>query len=182
MTEYEPSIMKYFEHEGDTFIDIGAHLGEWIYPMSKYYKKIIAFEPNPIMMKANFTINKVEVKVHKAALSGFNGEANLYIYEQSGHNSLRYPHPLYPSRLIDTIKVKCRTLDFYEFQLTKNDLVKIDTEDEEVNIVIGGMKTLEKCRLCIEIHSELNMNTIQNIFPDTILKKSDVGQWYVLRL
>ena len=56
-------IIYKFKHQNNCALDIGAHLGIHTVELSKHFKKVYAFEPNPIVYQ-NLRMNTCDKKKH----------------------------------------------------------------------------------------------------------------------
>ncbi|MEM3709051.1 MAG: FkbM family methyltransferase [Nitrososphaerales archaeon] len=135
----------------------GAHAGYYTLICARLAKKVIAFEPNPSnckFLRFNVLINKLDnVMVVRAAVSDFNGHAELYIPQTRGRTLTDQSTLVYKGQ--GSIEVPVVTLDTFFEHIDKPDVIKIDVEGAELNVVKGALKTIAKgVRLIIvEIHS-----------------------------
>lgn len=164
----EPEVFKVLKGiKGEVFVDVGANIGIYSFPLSKNFKRVYAVEPNPQTLprlRQNLR-SKRNVAIFDMALSNAEGEALLYV-DQVEHR----PNQALGSA--DTIlsdfdyrpvsrpeinqnfkgrkgfKVACRKFDsvFKEAERPSEsspsfvaDLVKIDVEGAEF-LVLEGMK------------------------------------------
>lgn len=134
--------------------DIGANLGTWSIALNNELSgaEIIAFEPSPATSKSLRINTKMisQIHVEQLGFSDFNGATTLYSdAPQSGFASLS-------RRRLDHFGIKLEveeivlitTLDEY----TKKsgvypDFIKIDVEGHEMNVLIGGEKTIENVKI-----------------------------------
>jgi FkbM family methyltransferase len=130
--------------ENSTFVDIGAHYGAYtLYAANKCNSKVIALEPvdeNRSLLTENVVINKLDSKVtvHDYAASDEDGEAVFNIPWASDSAGF-YDHPL-----ADTFKkqkVIVKNMDGL-IGNQKVDLMKIDTEGNEIKVLRGLRDTL----------------------------------------
>lgn len=149
-------ILKNIDPENDIFVDIGAHIGRYVVELSKYFNKIVAFEPNPYifkLLKCNTILNNIEDKV------------DLYNYALSDRDSETYFKVNYfndgTSKIVngpgeDVIKIQCKKFDDFDIDLKKVKLILIDVEGHEYQVLKGmknGLKELPKgCSIILEIH------------------------------
>lgn len=124
---------------GDTFIDIGAHVGTWSTLLSSNFKRIISFEPqrdiyNCLCGSIALKNSSSKTITHNVALSDSPGESELrYNTEGGGEASLVINGAL-------SEKVSVHRLDSYDIK--DIGLIKIDVEGNEYNVIKGGVKTL----------------------------------------
>ncbi len=141
----------------DVFVDVGAHAGYYTFICAKLAKKVLAFEPNPSnckFLRFNIIINKLKnVIVVKAAVSDFNGHAELYIPTRGGRNLTDQGTLIHKGK--GSVEVPVVTLDTFFEHMDKPSVIKIDVEGAELNVIKGALKTIAKgVRLVIvEIHS-----------------------------
>ncbi len=130
--------------EGDTVIDVGAHIGLMSLPMAHAVGasgKLIAIEPFPRSAEAlrrtlvaNGVIDRCLIYV--VAISDTNGVAAFY----EGSNSML--GSLTPDRGTVTRTVDTRTLDSIISQDVRLDLVKIDAEGAELAVLRGMTRVI----------------------------------------
>jgi FkbM family methyltransferase len=159
--------------QGDTFIDIGANVGGWTIPASKYYRRVVAFEANPEIagvLSKNVRLNGLEnVEVLPFAVGEGTGEKLLWKYEKNGQDSFFRSH----AGLHDIgwgTKVKIVALDSYGL---KPSVVKIDTEGYELNVLKGAYQTISrwKPRLAIETHDKNDVLPIKQMLYSYMFKE-----------
>ena len=133
----------------NVFLDVGANYGTYSVYLSKYFKKVMAFEADPRIYKLlDFnTENFPNINCLNYAVSDSKGSKKFYIdFKNFGANSL------IKKRFNKTIKVKSNTLDkLVKKQTLNNSFVKIDTEGSEILVLKGMNKTLNSKNLIIGI-------------------------------
>jgi len=121
------------------FVDVGACTGKYTIPMSKFYGKVIAIEPNYKniqYLKKNIELNNCSnVEIIEVAVSNVSGKTML---------SLRGAH----SRIgafndENAILVLIDTLDNL---VEKADVIKIDVEGVEKQVVEGAERLIKECK------------------------------------
>ena len=139
--------------EGSCFVDVGAHVGYWSQYMAKRGIAVFSFEPTPKTFRRllKMSIDYPEMHVQNIALGEIDTERELYLYDFTGENSMRFRHPDF---LKDTIKVKVKALDNIELAMPVG-LIKIDTEGYENLVLVGAVKTIirYKPRIILEVHN-----------------------------
>lgn len=132
------------------FIDIGANNGTHSIFFLNNKVKTISFEPNPMCLPHFQRL---------CVVNGISGDMRLLaIGEEKGDVDLVYP----PSRTFlgsvnpkvkaesgsETIKVRQEKLDgfFSEIKQSERVLIKIDTEGNELKVLLGAKKVLEKLK------------------------------------
>jgi FkbM family methyltransferase len=116
---------------------------------------VIAFEPNPFnryILGLNLQLNKnVNVQVEEAALSDRDEISPLFLHRAAdGTGSLNPLH--YGFKYNRTVQVRVKKLDDFDF--AKIDVLKIDAEGNELPILKGATRTIERSKpiLAIEVH------------------------------
>jgi FkbM family methyltransferase len=142
-------------------IDVGANQGVYSYYMSKFAKKVVAFEPNADLLPALRKTLNANVEVENSALSDTSDYAVLKIdpsdmglstiEERNRLASFAHPNN-YASREIPT-----RTLD--NFRFSNISLIKIDVEGHEEAVIRGAEKTIRANNPVLIIESENQHNT-----------------------
>ena len=150
------------------FVDVGAHIGHFVFNALGVFKEVIAFEPVPanfqclernVAARQEKTHKKTSVRLFNAAV----GKEQLhkpdvwYKDPSNGENS-----GAWELSLTDTggalLKTDVLTLDALDLRVC--DLIKIDTQGWESEVIKGGVKTLEACRpiLIVEMINERTFN------------------------
>lgn len=128
--------------KGDLFVDVGAHVGTWAVRATRTFRRVVAIEPHPVfnrILRTTIAMNGLHnISVVSAILSNESGELNV-----STTN-------LFKDRRTD-LWAPIRTLDSFKI---KPDLIKIDTEGNELRVLQGATQTLrEKPMMVIETHN-----------------------------
>lgn len=172
--EFEPTQTKSFIKsikKGNTVFDIGANVGYYSVLASKLVGKngkVFAFEPDPQSLKLlykNIGINKCKnIIVVKSALSNHNGKL---ILTQDSSNPGESSLTLFKKG--KKILVDVLTLDkFIKTQKIKTiDVIKMDVEGAELNILRGGLKTLQNNKK-LKIFVECNPSALSEFGEDRI--------------
>lgn len=140
---------------GEMALDIGAHIGSYALRMSRRFRQVVAFEPNPFnryILGLNIQLNKIaNVRVEDAALSNIDEVRPFYFHRAAGGSGSLDPLH-YGFKYDRTVQVKVKKLDSFEFPTV--DVIKIDAERSEFPILLGAARTIERCRpiLAIEVH------------------------------
>jgi len=160
---HQNRIVKYFMKQTiDIVIDVGAHKGEYLKKIRKIKpSKIYAFEPQKkIFQQLKVNTKKFnEVKIFNYACNDKDIKQNFYINSLTSTSSLLKPNEsnwwikfkkflLQKNSLIETIEViKTKPLDsiiFKELDPNAKILIKIDTEGNELNVLRGSKKILQR--------------------------------------
>lgn len=183
-TPYEPEVRETLRRiKGDVFVDIGANKGLYSKLLSRQFKEVIAFEPNPNVLQTLSRKLPRNVKVCQIALSDRSGTIMLYLDPHMGDSGsadtilpvFKYnPAPpregwrsgkahLYTGK--NGVQVRTETYDnMLSGRVT--DLVKIDVEGAEF-LVLDGMKDSlanhRIRRMMIELHDVDRHDELENI-------------------
>lgn len=140
-----------------TIIDIGANIGNYtkmVHQTVSSDTKIYCFEPHPVTYKhLELNLNKTNSKLFNMAVGNHNGSINIYDYKNkdgSTHASL-YKDVIEKIHNQEAIshQIKIITLDDFisENQIEQIDLLKIDTEGNELEVLLGAQKALEDSKI-----------------------------------
>lgn len=146
----ETNIVKREVSAGDTFVDIGAHIGYYTLLASSLVGNagvVFAFEPDP----ENFSVLKKNVEAAACrnvflvneAVSIKTGVADLYLNpKNSGDNRLFYPGTPWPK-----VRIKTTRLDeFFESYSGRIAFIKCDAQGHELSILYGMNNLLRRLR------------------------------------
>lgn len=147
--EYEPVTTKVLEdllQEGMTFVDIGAHVGLFAVPATKWVGDsgiVIAFEPHPDNYKlllSNVSSNTTgeNITTVNSAVSDVSETVHLHM---STFNT--GDHQLFHKGNRNTIEVDCTTLDSYFKAEDTVDVIKMDVQGAEAAAFRGMQRVLE---------------------------------------
>ena len=126
------------------FIDIGSHCGTYTINLAKYNKHVYAFEPQKIIYYALCGgvvlsgYENVTCLNYGLGSDNQNGEQILYIGSEDRGGSSLYD----PGNTIKIETVQIKTLDSFNFENVG--FIKLDAEDNELEILKGGINTLNK--------------------------------------
>ena len=148
-----------------TAIDIGANIGNHSIEFSKYFKKVISFEPNPRvfnLLRLNTEyINNIEIYNLGCGIE----EKNKILFEN--YDNIGSSSTKYLANKKNPINIKIKPLDNYFDQLNNLKLIKIDVEGMEFEVIKGAKKIIEyfKPVICFEQHEEefLDSNETKSI-------------------
>ncbi|MFN5514704.1 MAG: FkbM family methyltransferase [Cyanobacteriota bacterium] len=155
------------------FFDVGANIGDYTASLLKSFPKakIYAFEPHPqnfSALQANVPLN--QVKCYNLAVGETRGKLELYDRADRDGSSHASLHKAVISDIhkqgIVTLPVSVETLDEFcaEQGITEIDFLKIDTEGNELSVLLGA-KDLLKNRKIKYISFEFNeMNVVSRVF------------------
>lgn len=144
-----------------TLLDIGAAQGIGLELWNAYLDQVsrILFEPDPDAFQQLRSTLGHNDKAINAALWSSSCKKKLYLTKKRMCSSLYEPNLTYTSLFpdperwhVEEVKdIKTDTLD--SFDLSPVDFIKIDTQGSELDILQGGVKTLDSC-LGIELEVE----------------------------
>jgi len=141
---------------GTVTVDVGANCGLYTRRMSRFSRKVHAFEPSWEMARLLRRTSAPNVRVHEMALSDQIGDAELFIPQDNdqlvyGLASLE-PRHAQSSRGIVSAKVPTARLDgVVEEDVT---FVKIDVEGHELNVLEGAVGLIEQSQPVFLVEAE----------------------------
>ena len=153
----EPQTARFvmrFLRPGMTFIDIGAHVGEYTLLAAQAVGEageVHSFEPNPQifgLLRENVCLNGFSnVRLLNHAVSDRDGHANFKIFSEPSISRLDHGSsqktPLQPQDLVNTVTVPTLRLDTYlGSPLRRVDLIKVDVEGAEQLVFLGATNLL----------------------------------------
>ena len=139
----ELNLIKYLIRKDQIALDIGANLGLFTFFMSKYSKKVFAFEPNPYPLRYLPSLIDDNVELIKVAVGERNELLDLLIPKSDkGWSSNGATLKNINVKNGIKIKVDCRTIDSFNF--SNVGLIKIDVEGAEKDVLIGSKVTIRK--------------------------------------
>jgi len=160
---------KHFEiQEGDTVVDLGAHIGIFTVFAAKTAQTVYSYEPEPAnfaMLKINIKLNHLDTKVKtfQSAVADKRGFFPLYICEGSARGIASLAH-----RKTKNILVKAVTLEdvFTENKLSHIDFLKVDVEGTELDIFNSTKESHLTAikKIAMECHSPLIEKRLTKLF------------------
>ena len=137
-----------------TYIDVGASTGKTSVPYIGKFEKIYCFEPNPNSFKELLKFS--ELTCYNCALGDINEKKLLVMNDDTlnpEHGSLS---EVRNKNWIggEKFEVEVKMLDDFKFE--NIDFIKIDTEQYELQVVIGGLKTIKKHKPTIFFENKRN--------------------------
>jgi FkbM family methyltransferase len=131
-------------------LDIGAHVGDFSTIVKRNFPQcnIIMVEANPFCEEH---LKNLNIDYEILGLSSQKGSAELFIENSNnlgtGASLYRENTDWYSDEKIEKVTVNLDTLDnrnYFPNELI--DLVKIDVQGSELDILIGGRKTIKRCK------------------------------------
>jgi FkbM family methyltransferase len=150
---YEPitrTLLQELVRPGDTFLDLGAHLGFYSLTTGIFHSnaRIVAFEPNPKnfrVLQKNAAANGLNTLVcEPLAISDQDAKAPLYLTESDMSASLMKDFQIEDTKQIDGIEVRTVSLDSYlrAHEIAGPVVIKVDIEGHEPAFFRGAMETI----------------------------------------
>ncbi len=163
---------RFTPKEGDTVIDIGAHIGRYTITSSKQVGKtgkVVAIEADPDnfqLLKRNIALNNL-TNVLPLNYAVFSTRTRMKLYEQSAsakYNSLMLARA---AKTKNYVEVNADTLDniLKLNEVNQVNWIKIDVEGAEFEVLKGSTETLsgENVSLFVEIHNIEDPSHYDNI-------------------
>ncbi len=164
-TVVRPTILQ----KGSVFVDVGANVGAWSIPASRYYRDIHAFEAYPPLAKIlvkNARMNRIRnITVHPVALGDRQEQRDFWIYHDPALQGSFDTNPDLKFRKRAHFGfLETKTLDSFNLIPT---VLKIDTEGYEISVLQGAKNTIEKFKpvLVVEAHYMEDVNKIAAMLP-----------------
>ena len=163
----ELNLIKYLAYKDRIALDIGANLGLFTFFMSKYSRKVFAFEPNPYPLRYLPSLIDENVELIKVAVGKKNELLDLLIPKSDkGWSSNGATLKNISVKNGIKIKVECRTIDSFNF--SNVGLIKIDVEGAEKEVLMGARNTIIDNKPNLIIENELiHQNDTNDIFQIT---------------
>jgi FkbM family methyltransferase len=141
-----------------TVLDIGGHVGLWSMHLAKYFQKVEAFEPTPVLQEcfvrnvlSHPTQARSNVSLHRVALSDQEGAVSIsFELDNSGHTHVAPTDPSKHTEGATYVEAQMILLD--SLNLSDVDAIKIDVEGFELAVIRGGEDTIRRNKptICIE--------------------------------
>jgi FkbM family methyltransferase len=157
---HEGELMKLFESPGAIFVDVGAHAGRWTLPMARFFRRVVAIEPNLDAYRVlTGNVKKaglVNVYAFNIGLSSEDGVKTLSELDGIPSRSTLYPEfsrwPVTKQTRVHMVRLD----SWLSSSVGKISFIKIDVEGSEVEVLKGAQETLKKWRprICVEAHSD----------------------------
>ena len=153
LPEYEPYVKKnLLLNEGDTFVDVGSHIGTYAIRASKIVGSrglVVAIEPDPenfAILTRNIALNNLQnVQAFNFAAWSQKDKLRLFFGESTTANSVSNDWGR------GYVWVQAMSLDeiLHGLNIAKVDFVKIDVEGAELDVLKGFTGFMEKNKPCI---------------------------------
>ncbi len=196
MTGHEDDIVKLFiPKEGDTVVDIGAHIGHYTIISSMRVGssgKVVAIEAdreNFDMLNRNIKLNQL-TNVVTLNYAVYSKETKIKLYLPEIESDFTIYNTVMTDRAKEGekyVEVKANTLDniLQSTGITQVNWIKIDVEGAEMEVLKGFTETLEKSKdiaILVEVHGiDLYKPLVEFMnrhnFKIEFEKSNDVGDW-----
>ncbi|MAT07615.1 MAG: hypothetical protein CL707_00685 [Chloroflexi bacterium] len=142
----------HYQHNFNTFIDVGASEGLWTINMAKYFEHVIAIEPYPlayeILKKNTKSLSNVKIIHHALAQKAFKKYKMITGPSFNiGMTKRLNDFALLDRQMLEKLGSKifyCKAETLDSLEIKNVDLIKIDAEGEEKNVLKGAKETIEK--------------------------------------
>lgn len=147
----EPEVAAFlyrFLRPGMTFIDVGAHIGEYVLLAKSLIGEdgsVHAFEPDPRnyqFLQYNVRLNSLQqVFLQNCVVSNQTGKVTFALFKEPSISRITVQgSDLQNESLVQTVDVPATSLDEYvqKHDIAKIDLVKIDVEGAELQVLEGA--------------------------------------------
>lgn len=141
----ELSAIRRHTEPDDLVCDIGANKGSYLYWMSRWAGRVVAFEPQAELVdylgQACRALNLHNVTVERAGVASQTGTMELYVPSPNSPEASLVRHGNIPS-----VPVSVVTLDDYFSASPRVSLLKIDVEGAELDVLRGAERILRQDR------------------------------------
>jgi FkbM family methyltransferase len=135
---------KQFCDKSQNILDIGAHTGTYSLCLSNHCKNVYAFEPQRMtyysLCGSVALSNKSNIIPYNYGLGSHvqAGKMPLFVISEDGGGSTI--QPIEEDKIIRTEGIEISTLD--EFRFTDINFIKLDVENNELDVLKGGINTI----------------------------------------
>lgn len=143
-------ILRAFVGAKSTVLDIGAHIGTFSVPASRYVKEVIAFEPSAesfALLSKNSAQNSANVSLRNHALGAVPGTGALEVRAASNAGA---------HTLVQGSDFEVAALDHKDVQA---DFIKMDVEGMELQVLEGARKLIAASRPVVVF--EVNLSQLR---------------------
>jgi FkbM family methyltransferase len=135
---FEPETATLLEHaSGDTFLDVGANVGQYSIPLSSHFRRVVAVEPNPVaarILLENIERNRIKnIQVITKAVTPKRGSGRAFLQPGRFLTTFRIEEQSQSGIAVPTI-----TLDELLIECGQVDLLKVDVEGMELSLLTGA--------------------------------------------
>lgn len=171
--------------EGDTFWDVGAHIGMMSLLAAQRVGPtgvVHAFEPMSLtrerLRRSTEANGFHNIRIHGEAVGDSIGEKALYAHPQSVKTSLHHS-----CERAQGEQVTCVTLDDLCERIGVPHLIKIDAEGAELEVLAGGVKMLNQhpiVRCIVEFTDQARLQGAQELLPDHFFTSLGANHWLLV--
>ena len=190
--EKELSIIGDFTDKNKEAVDVGVYRGVYTYKLSKEFKHVHAFEPNPLIypfLEKNLTKIVKNMTLKNLALSDSNGDVNLRIPSRS--------KSIFKTNYEEIYKLGCATIhegnkidnknNFKVKKIKLDDLledknisfIKIDVEGHEREVITGSKKIIKKNKPVLLVEIEERHNNFPILDTIEFIKNFGYNSYFV---
>ena len=190
--EKELSIIGNFTDKNKEAVDVGVYRGVYTYKLSKEFKHVHAFEPNPLIypfLEKNLTKIVKNMTLKNLALSDSNGDVNLRIPSRS--------KSIFKTNYEEIYKLGCATIhegnkidnknNFKVKKIKLDDLLedknisflKIDVEGHEREVITGSKKIIKKNKPVLLVEIEERHNNFPILDTIEFIKNFGYNSYFV---
>jgi FkbM family methyltransferase len=165
--EPEMALLPHLSNPNRIAIDVGANDGVYSHLLLDRARQVIAFEPNPWLVRKLKRVLGKRVRIEEVALSDSAGKAEIRIPRyRYGHATIEPENTLELLAAKDEIRavsVVTKTLDSFEF--ADVGFIKVDVEGHEAAVLRGGRETIRRClpNLLIEVEERHTRGGVANV-------------------
>ena len=171
-SEAEVNLIKQLVNNNENIIEVGSNIGTHTIPLAKHVSnggQIFAFEPqsqNYKLLLDNINDNEIKnVEVSKLALSSKEGEAFMNKFDENKTSNFGDAR-IFSDNNENYEKVPVKTLDQIYYDKTLENfsvkLIKCDTQGQELNIIIGAKKIIDKYKPYLYVEND-DVHTSKNL-------------------
>jgi FkbM family methyltransferase len=135
-------------------LDVGANLGLFTYPMSRYSAHVHAYEPNPFPLRVLKYVVDDNVTVHHMGLSDTSGEIEFVVPETYKGWSSNGASINDKTKDEGAFSFPLSVMRIDDLDLPEIGFIKIDVEGHEKQVIDGALETLARDRPNILLENE----------------------------
>jgi FkbM family methyltransferase len=162
-----PKVLK----KGMVVYDVGAHVGLYTIPAARIGCRVIAFEPNPVTFQALHrnikTLRLRNVDAYQVGISACCRKSKFYISSTAARSSIYQDKAVTEySHIKKEIEIQLQSLD--NLKLPGPDVVKIDTEGNELQVIAGMINMIKRSHpgILVEMHDDNSQASVINILEN----------------
>ena len=129
-----------FSLSGDVYVDVGANVGQYVVPLAKRFRTVVAVEPNPVaveILQRNLAKNRLtNVRIISKAISSNRG----YVLLNEGQYLTTWGLDQIGAR---NVRVESITIDDLLGEFEQVDLMKVDIEGQESRVLLAAQSLVK---------------------------------------